>query len=493
MKRKGLKKSGQKINIDSILEKGREPFRKNISNRTNLRLVTSGSSALKDWDRTSLWHPYTQMKDYQNEEPLIIEEGRGSFLKDIEGRWYLDGISSLWVNLHGHRKKELDFALKKQIDKISHSTLLGLGNVPSIELAKMLLEITPKGLTRIFYSDDGSTAVEIALKMAFQYWQQKGEEKRTKFISFFNAYHGDTIGSVSTGGVALFRQIFKPLLFETLKVKAPYCYRCHLNLTKSTCKIKCIDELKKILARHHKEVAALIIEPLIQGAGGIITQPKGFFRKVKSICDKYKILMIADEVATGFGRTGKMFACEWEGISPDILCLAKSITAGYLPLAATVTTNEVYQAFLGGYGEKKTFFHGHTYTGNPLACACAIASLKIFSKEKILMKLKDKITFFKEELKRFRLLEHVGDIRQKGFIVGIELVKDKKTKEPYPWEGKIGIKVTEEARRRGVILRPLGNVIVLMPPLSITKRELKTLLDITYFSIKTICTVTRSF
>jgi adenosylmethionine-8-amino-7-oxononanoate aminotransferase len=424
------------------------------------------------------------MKDYERDEPLIIEEGKGCYLKDIDGRWYLDGVSSLWVNLHGHRNKEIDSALIGQIRKISHSTLLGLGNVASIELAKRLVEITPNGLSKVFYSDNGSTAVEIALKIAFQYWQHKGEKGKTKFISFVNAYHGDTIGAVSVGGIRLFHEIFKPLCFETFRVKAPYCYRCEADLNYPACEMRCIEELEGVLSRHHLEVAAIIIEPLIQGAAGMITHPVGFLKRVRELCTTHQVLLIADEVATGFGRTGRMFACEWEGISPDILCLAKSITAGYLPLAATITTEEIYDAFLGEYREAKTFFHGHTYTGNPLACACAIANLNLLTKKGVFSTLNRKIRFLSEGLKRFRELKHVGDIRQRGFMVGIELVRNKKTKEPYRWEEAIGIKVIKEARRHGVILRPLGNVVVLMPPLKITQKELKTLLDVTHLSIE---------
>ncbi len=440
---------------------------------------------LKDWDRKYVWHPFTQMKDYEKVEPLVIEEGKGSYLKDIYGRWYLDGVSSLWVNVHGHRNKKLDYAISRQLNKIAHSTLLGLGNEPSIELAKRLIEISPKGLTKVFYSDNGSTAVEIALKMAFQYWQQKGKAEKKKFITFVNAYHGDTIGSVSVGGIDLFHKIYKPLLFKSIKVNAPYCYRCHLNLTYPKCKIRCLREVEAMMRQYHKQVAALIIEPLMQAAAGMITQPKGFIRALRKLCDRYGILLILDEVATGFGRTGKMFACEQEGVAPDFLCLAKSITGGYLPLAATITNDEIYSAFLGDYSEKKTFFHGHTYTGNPLACAAAIANLEIFKKEKVLQRLQPKIKFLKNNLGRFNELDHVGDVRQRGMMVGIELVKDKSTKEPYRWEDRAGWRITEEVKKHGIILRPLGNVVVLMPPLSISIKDLRFLLDTTYNAIET--------
>ncbi|MDI6786413.1 MAG: adenosylmethionine--8-amino-7-oxononanoate transaminase [bacterium] len=439
---------------------------------------------LKEADRNIVWHPFTQMKDYKKQEPLIIEEGKGCYLKDIDGSWYLDGISSLWVNVHGHRKEEIDNALKQQIDRISHSTLLGFGNIPSIELAKKLIEIVPSGLSNVFYSDSGSTAVEIALKIAFQYWQHKNKKKKTKFVNFVNAYHGDTIGSVSVGGIDLFHKIFAPFLFNTFKVKAPYCYRCHLNLTYPACQLKCLQELEDILAKHHEEIAALIVEPTVQGAAGMLVQPEGYLKNIRILTKKYQVLLIADEVATGFGRTGKMFACEWEGVSPDVLCLAKSITAGYLPLAATITSEEIFEAFLGEYKEQKTFFHGHTYTGNPLACIAALANLEIFKREEVLERLKDKIKFLSEELENFNFLNQVGEIRQKGFMVGIELVKDKKLKIAYEWEERAGIRVCNAARKRGVILRPLGNVVVIIPPLSITKEELRSLLNMTYLSIK---------
>jgi len=470
-KREFFKEITKKINLKYILED---------------KLPAKRNKILKDRDRSLVWHPFTQMKDYQELEPLIIEEGKGCFLKDIEGNWYLDGISSLWVNLHGHQKREIDEALISQVNKISHSTLLGLGNVPSVELAGKLLEITPQGLSKFFYSDNGSTAVEIALKIAFQYWQHKKEVKKNKFLTFYNAYHGDTIGSVSVGGIDLFYKTFAPLLFSSFRVKAPYCYRCHLNLTYPDCQISCLQELEDLLVKHHQEISALILEPIVQGAAGMIIQPEGFLKRVRELTKKYQVLMIADEVATGFGRTGKMFACQWERVVPDIMCLAKSITAGYLPLAVTITTEEVYHAFLGEYEEKKTFFHGHTYTGNPLACACGLANLEIFEKEKILIKLENKIKFLNQELKYFLNLEHVGEVRQKGFMVGIELVKNKELKIPYHFEEKIGLKVTQAIRKKRVILRPLGETIVLMPPLSISKDELKFLLEVTYDGIKEV-------
>jgi len=444
-----------------------------------------GDTNYEDLDKKHVWHPFTQMQDWQKEKPLIIEEAEGCYLKDVKGKRYLDGISSLWVNVHGHRKHQIDNAIKKQIDKVSHSTLLGLGNIPSAQLAKELICIAPKGLNKVFYSDDGSTAVEAGLKIAFGYWQQKNPSKKT-FITFENAYHGDTVGSVSVGGIDLFHKKFGQLLFKTLRADYPYCYRCRQKIKFPKCKLACLNRLEKILYSHKNRVCGIIIEPLVQGAAGMLASPPWFLKKIKQLCTKYDCLLIVDEVATGFGRTGKMFACQHEAVSPDIMLVAKSITAGYLPLAAALTTDKVYNAFLGDYADKLAFFHGHTYTGNPLGCAAALANLEIFKKEKTLERLQPKIKFLSQQLRRFKNLKHVGDIRQKGFMVGIELVKDKKTKRPYLWEEKIGIKVISHARKLGVILRPLGNVIVLMPPLAISRGELKKLTDIAFDSIKAV-------
>jgi adenosylmethionine-8-amino-7-oxononanoate aminotransferase len=443
---------------------------------------------LEEADKRYIWHPFTQMRDYQGMEPVIIEQGEGSYLIDIHGRRYLDGVSSLWVSVHGHGRKEIDQAIIEQVGKISHSTLLGLSNPPAIELAKRLAEITPAGLERVFYSDNGSTGCEIALKMAFQYWQHRGARNKTRFISFKNAYHGDTLGAVSVGGIDLFHEAFRPLLFPVLQAEAPYCYRCPLNLSLPACGIACLGSLERILKEHHEEVAALIIEPLVQGAAGMITQPPGFLPGVRDLCTHYGVLMIADEVAVGFGRTGRMFACDHEGVRPDVMVLAKGITGGYLPLAATLTTEEVYGAFLGEHHEFKTFFHGHTYTGNPLACAAALANLEVFVSARTLEQLAPKIDFLARRLERFKGLPAVGEVRQCGFMTGIELVADKETKAPFPLQEKMGIRVIMEARQRGLIIRPLGDVIVIMPPLSISEKELEEVVEIIYQSIETVIT-----
>ncbi|MFC1704092.1 adenosylmethionine--8-amino-7-oxononanoate transaminase [Candidatus Omnitrophota bacterium] len=466
----GITQHASRINLKPILE----------------QKVTSRTKRLLEADKKYIWHPFTQMKDWLREEHLVIEEAKGNYLKDTDGKWYLDGISSLWVNVHGHKKMEIDTAIKNQLQKVSHTTLLGLGNVPSIELAQELISIAPRGLKKVFYSDDGSTAVEIALKMAFQYWQNSNRRGKKRFVYLNNSYHGDTVGGVSVGGIDLFHKMYKPLLFNSIKVDAPYCYRCPKDKRYPGCSFECLEGLAKQLKKNHKSIAALIVEPIVQGAAGMIVWPKGVLKRMVNLCTRYKVLLIVDEVATGFGRTGRMFACAHESVSPDIMCLAKGISGGYLPIAATLTTQKIFKAFLADYKDKKTFFHGHTYTGNPLAAAASLANIRIFKREKTLERLSSKIAFLKNELGKFQALGHVGNIRQKGLMVGIELVKDKATKKPFAWEEKIGVKVCQAVRKYGVILRPLGNVIVLMPPLSITHQQLREILNTAYRAIQEV-------
>lgn len=452
-------------------------------------MLNHTTEQLEKWNKEYVWHPFTQMQAWKKEKPLIAARGEGSYIYDTDGKQYLDGISSLWVNVHGHNRTEINNAIQEQLHRLAHSTMLGQANVPATLLAKKLVEITPKGLNKVFYSDSGSTAVEIGLKIAYQYWQQKGGGKfksKQKFISLVNAYHGDTVGSVSVGGIDLFHKIFTALLFETLNAPAPYCYRCSLNLNRKTCSLECIDALASLLEKHHHQVAGMVIEPLVQGAAGMIVAPSGYLAKVRELCTKYNVLLIADEVAVGFGRTGKMFACQHEDVEPDIMCLAKGITGGYLPLAATMTTSEIYNAFLGKNEECKTFYHGHTYTGNPLASAAALASLDLFEKNKLIAALQEKISFLASGLEKFKDLKHVGDVRQRGMMVGIEIVEDKKTKTPFPVKYNIPHRVVLEARKNGLIIRPLDNVMVLMPILTMGISELKQVLDIGYAAIKKI-------
>ncbi|MBO8168346.1 MAG: adenosylmethionine--8-amino-7-oxononanoate transaminase [Thermoanaerobacteraceae bacterium] len=445
-----------------------------------------GTAQLEQWDKQYVWHPFTPMERWCREDQLVIERGEGCYLYDTEGNRYLDGISSLWVTVHGHNHPELNKAIKEQVDKISHSTLLGLANVPATLLAKELVEITPEGLDRVFYSDAGATAVEIAIKIAYQYWQQKDGgryRQKTKFISLGNAYHGDTIGSVSVGAIDLFHKVYHPLLFDCYTVPSPYCYRCPFEREQSSCNRQCFRAAEETIAAHAEEVAAFIIEPLVQGAAGIITAPEGYLRHVADACKRHNVLLIADEVAVGFGRTGKMFACEHEGVNPDIMCLAKGITGGYLPLAATLTTEEIYRAFVGRPEEGKTFYHGHTYTGNPVASAAALANLRLFKETGLIEKLPGKIAALKRGLEKIARLPHVGEVRQRGMMVGIELVADRATKEPYAVEKQVGHQVVLAARKRGVIVRPLGDVLVLMPILAMTEEQLMELTETVYIAI----------
>lgn len=426
---------------------------------------------IKNLDRSLVWHPFTQMQDYMSEDPLIIERGEGCFLFDVEGNRYIDGVSSLWVNVHGHRKKQIDEAIQNQLGNIAHSTLLGAGNIPSVKLAEALLQVAPDNLAKVFYSDSGATSVEIALKMAFQYWQQKGgaAKNKTQFVTLQNAYHGDTIGSVSVGKVELFHKIFKPLLFDSLAIS---------NFD--------LEEAREIFEKNSGTIAACIVEPLIQGAAGMRTQPDGFLKGLRELCDKHGAFLIVDEVATGFGRTGKMFAVEHEGVKPDFLCLAKGITGGYLPLAATLTTEEVFAGFQGAYRDFRTFFHGHSYTGNPLACAAAVANLELFHRERILEQLPEKIEFLAEELIRFSSHPHVLEVRGKGMMVGIELIQDKAQQIPYPVENRVGNQVCLAARKRGILVRPLGDVLVVMPPLAMDLETMHELLNGLYGSLEEV-------
>jgi len=408
-------------------------------------------------DRRHLWHPFTQQQGWSEEEPpIVIDRAEGTTLYDTDGNAYIDGVSSLWCNVHGHRHPAIDAAIQGQLGRVAHSTMLGLSHRPAIELAEQLVAIAPRGLTRVFYSDSGSTAVEIALKMAFQWWSQRGESQRTGFICLENAYHGDTIGAVSVGGIDLFHSVYRPLLFDSWQARAGDA-----------------EHLAALLEQHRERVAAVIVEPLVQGAAGMLMQPDGYLRRVRELCDRYGVLLICDEVATGFGRTGRMFACEHEQVTPDLLCLGKGLTGGYLPLAATLSTERIYDGFLGRYEDYRTFFHGHTFTGNPLACAAGIATLQTFERERTLELLQPKIELLARTLShRVATLPAVAEVRRRGFMVGIELAQ-------RPAGERTGHRAALAARRRGAIIRPLGDVVVLMPALAISEADLSRLVAIT--------------
>ena len=433
-------------------------------------------------DRKYLWHPFTQMSQWLESEQVVIDSAEGFHLIDTQGNRYIDGVSSLWCNVHGHRVKEIDDAIKAQLSKVSHSTLLGLGQTKSIELAEKLIEIAPPGLQKVFYSDNGSTAVEIALKMAYQYFQNKGQSKRTKFIALENSYHGDTIGSVSLGGIRTFHSLFKPLLFETFFAPTPHPYRFNGNTAQ--CAAHSLKVMEGLLQAHSDQIAAVVVEPIVQGAGGMIVHPSGFLNGVHKLTQKYNTLLIADEVATGFGRTGKMFACEHENVSPDIMCLAKGITGGYLPLAATLTTQEIFDGFSGSAAEHKTFYHGHTYTSNALGCVAALANLDLFEQNNVIESLSPKIQLLEEHFAKMASLPFVGQPRNCGLMGAIEIVEDKSTRQPFEPQLILGAKLCTSMRSKGIMLRPLGDCVVVMPPPAIEIDLLEKLLEVIYDSIE---------
>jgi adenosylmethionine-8-amino-7-oxononanoate aminotransferase len=438
---------------------------------------------LRRWDQELYWHAFTQMAEYV---PLIIERAEGCTLYDVDGNAYLDGVSSMWCSVHGHGHPKLNAALREQIDRVAHVTSLGMSNPTTIRLAKRLVALAPKGLNHVFFSDDGATAVEVAIKMALQYWQQcpNPQPEKSIYVALGEAYHGDTLGSVSVGGVARFHAAFKPLLFDTLRLPTPDTYRLPSGVSADGAREYYLAQLNSLLAEHHRRIAAMVIEPLVQGAAGMVMHPPGYLKGVRELTKKYGVLLIADEVAVGFGRTGRMFACEHEGVTPDLLCLAKGISAGYLPFAATLTTSEIWRTFLGRYDEAKTFCHGHTYGGNPLGAAVALASLDVFETEQTLSRLAPKISRLSEHLQRIADLPHVGDARQRGLIGAVELAQDRTTKTAFPWQERRGFHVCELALKKGVWLRPLVNVIAIVPPLSVTIAELDRICAAVEFGIR---------
>lgn len=444
------------------------------------------SDELRNIDNEHVWHPFTQMQGHRDEEVPIIESGDGFFLIDTDGRSYLDGVSSLWCNVHGHRVPELDQAIRDQLDQIAHSTLLGLASVPSIELAEELVKRTPADLTKVFYSDSGSTAVEIALKMAFQYHAQKSpadSQTRDLFACMQHAYHGDTIGSVSVGGISIFHQIFGKLLFESVQIPCPVAYHRPEGYTEESYLEFCFAELERLLAENHERLAAFVIEPLVQGAAGMLMHPAGYLKRVRELTRQYGIPLIADEVAVGLGRTGTMFACEQEGVTPDFLCLAKGITGGYLPLAVTMATDEIAAAFEGAHTDYNAFYHGHTYTGNSLACAAALATLKLFDENRTLDNVRETSAVLTQRLAELKEHPYVGEIRHKGVMVGIELVADRETRTAFPAELRLGHQVTLAARKSGVIVRPLGDVVILMPAPGMPAELVEQLCDTVFAAI----------
>lgn len=437
---------------------------------------------LLELDRQHVWHPFTPMKAWmEKKDPLIIARGQDEFLFDTDGRRYIDAVSSLWCNVHGHHVPELDQAVRDQLDQVAHSTLLGLCNIPSIELAARLIDIAPRGLHKVFFSDNGSTAVEVACKMAYQFWANQGQPEKSRFLAFGGAYHGDTLGAVSLGGIPAFHQVYAPLCFPVDRVDPPQLAPFGgLNAATESAGaggpvMQWKQQMEALILANPGCYAGIVIEPVVQGAGGMIMHPAGTLKRLRQLADRHNLLLICDEVMTGFGRTGRMFACDHDQICPDLLCLSKGLTAGYMPLGATLTTGRVFDAFYGDPNAGKTFYHGHTYTGHPLACAVGMASLELFASRNVLEHSRSMGRLLWEEISVLQNHDHVGDLRQVGLTAAIDIVKNRRTGERYPWQWRVGGALCNRMRAAGVLMRPLGDVLVIMPPLAIRPESVKSI------------------
>lgn len=439
---------------------------------------------LEQKDLKYIWHPCSQMKDYEEFPPIIIKEGKGVYLEDIEGKKYMDAVSSWWVNIFGHSNPRINEALYSQVKKLEHTIFANFSHEPAIELSEKIIKLVPKGLKKVFFSDNGSSAVEVALKISFQYHQQVGKSKKTRFIALTDAYHGETLGALSVSGVYLYNKIYKPLLLDTLRVKGPDCYDCEFKKKRETCGAECFKYMEASIVENHKEMTAVIIEPMVQCAAGMKIYSSEYLKKLRTLCSKYDINLIADEIAVGFGRTGKMFACKHADITPDIICLSKGLTAGYMPMALTITTDKIYNAFYDDYNTFKAFLHSHSYTGNPLGCAIAVETLKIFEEENIIEKNIVKSKYLNEKVREMiKDIPHLGEYRQIGLIGAIELVEDKHTKAPLDSKKRVGYEIYKIALEKGVILRPLGNIIYFMPPFVISEQEIDKMIKVARESI----------
>jgi adenosylmethionine-8-amino-7-oxononanoate transaminase len=426
---------------------------------------------IRQWDREHVWHPFTPMRDYDQSDPVIVASGQGSTVTDIDGRTYYDGVASIWLNVHGHRVPAIDAAIRDQLEAIAHSTLLGQGSVPVSILAKKLAELTPPGLTRFFFSESGASAVEVALKMAVQYWANQGVNTKTKILGFTSNYHGDTLGAMAVAPDPIFHWPFLAYLPPEPRVAYPYCYRCPLGQQWPQCQLACVALVEEAIRTHRDELAAVIIEP-VQGAGGIIPAPPGYLRAVRELCDRYEVLLIVDEVATGFGRTGRFWGVDWDSVRPDILCIGKALSGGYLPISATVATEAIYQVFYATAGERRALYHGHSYAGNALACRAALANLELMEQERVVEQVGPKSAVVGEALSRVQGLPYVGDVRQRGLMVGVELVRDRSQKTPFAYDVQAGWVVAREARRRELLIRPIGNVVIFMPPIGVPRADI---------------------
>lgn len=449
---------------------------------------------MKEWQERDLryiWHPCSQMKDYEEYPPIVISHGKGAYLYDLEGKAYLDAISSWWVNLFGHGNERIGRALKAQVDRLEHVIFSHFSHEPAIELAEKLVKITPPGLSKVFFADNGSSAVEIALKLSFHYHQQTGNKRKTRFAAISDAYHGETLGALSVGDIDLYSRIYKPLLFNALRIPGPNCFRCPFGRERTTCDAECFSTLEDMVSREAEELSGVIIEPIVQCAAGMKIYSPRYLSKLRDLCNRLHIHFIADEIAVGFGRTGKMFACEHAGVGPDIMCLSKGISGGYLPLSVVLVTEEIYQAFYAEYTELKAFLHSHSYTGNALACACALETLRIFEEEDVLKKNESKAKFMNDlALRLLGSHPHVGEFRQIGMIGAIELVDDREKMRPFDWRDRVGYKIYRLALGKGVILRPLGDVIYFMPPYCVEEEDIALMVNTAaqamdeYFSLR---------
>ncbi|MDX9741332.1 MAG: adenosylmethionine--8-amino-7-oxononanoate transaminase [Gammaproteobacteria bacterium] len=434
-------------------------------------------------DRAVLWHPCTQMKDHEQGGPLPIRRARGVWLEDFEGRRYLDAISSWWVNLFGHSHPSINAALREQAETLEHVILAGFSHLPAIELAERLTALAPPGLTRCFYADSGSAAVEVALKMSYHYWRNRGQSGKTRFITLENGYHGETLGALAVGGLGLYRDTYGPLLMETLRVPSPDCYGREPGESEHDYTRRRFEAMRETLERHHQEVCAVIVEPLVQCAGSMRMYEPVYLELLREACDRYGVHLIADEIAVGFGRTGTMFACEQAGITPDFLCLSKGLTGGYLPLSAVLTGEDIYQAFYGEYAEMKAFLHSHSYTGNALGCRAALATLDLFAASPVLEYNRELAAVMGRACERFLDHPHVAEVRQRGMILAIETVRERRSREPWPWQERRGRRIARRAQELGVLLRPLGDVVYFMPPYVITPEEIEQMADAAWAGI----------
>lgn len=437
-------------------------------------------------DLNVLWHPCSQMKDYAADGlPLIpIKSAQGVWLEDFDGNRYLDAISSWWVNLFGHANPAINQAIKAQLDTLEHVILGGFSHQPAIELAERLVEITPPNLDKCFYADNGSSAIEIALKMSFHYWRNLGQGQKTKFITLENSYHGETLGALAVGNVALYKETYAPLLMDVISVASPDCFYREAEESWEAYSIRQFAKMERTLAEHADSVCAVIVEPLVQCAGNMRMYHPSYLRLLRQACDKYQVHLIADEIAVGFGRTGTLFACEQAAMSPDFICLSKGLTGGYLPLSAVLTSNQVYQAFYDDYQNLTAFLHSHSYTGNALGCRAALATIDLFQSSDVLGHNRQLAALLAKYTAQFHDHPNVAEVRQTGMILAIELVKNKQTREAYPWQQRRGLKVYQYALSQGVLLRPLGNVIYFMPPYIITEAEIKRMTEVAWQGIQ---------